>query len=124
MDQNSPKHLPEIPRFAVPILNQLYEVERKLTIHGDSGKALRNVSRIKDILEELGVFYEDPMGQSFKETRTDMEANISGAGTENLEVVEVIKPIIRCGGRDYSRICQKGIVIVESKPSEGAKQHE
>jgi hypothetical protein len=80
---------------------------------------------MKDAFEELGLFYEDPMGQSYKETRTDLEATISGQGTENLEVVEVIKPIIRVsrlvnsqetgGARALSRIAQKGIVVVESK---------
>jgi hypothetical protein len=55
------------------------------------------------------------MGQIFKETRTDLEATISGSSTEDLHVVEVIKPIIRQGSRQFSRVAQKGIVIVESK---------
>jgi len=80
---------------------------------------------MKDIFEEIGLYYEDPMGQSFKETRTDLEATISGQGTENLTVVQVIKPIIRVsrlmnsqeigGARTLSRVAQKGIVIVESQ---------
>ena len=63
--------------------------------------------------------YEDPMGQPFKETRTDLDATISGSGTENLVVVEVIKPIIRILLRKESvelkKVVQKGIVIVESQ---------
>jgi hypothetical protein len=59
-------------------------------------------------------FYEDPMGQNFQETRTDVEATISGKGTEHLKIVEVIKPIIRHGQRDLSRVIQKGIVVVEA----------
>lgn len=106
---------PEAPKWACTLLNHLYEVEKKLTAHGDVGNALRNVGKMKDAFEEMGLFYDDPMGQSFKETRTDLEATISGTGTENLEVVEVIKPIIRHGTRQYSRVTQKGIVIVESK---------
>lgn len=73
------------------------------------------MGKIKDALEEQGLFYEDPTGQSFKETRTDLEVTISGSGTDNLRVVEVIKPIIREGTRDLSRVSQKGIVIVESE---------
>ncbi len=110
--------VPEVPKWAFALLNQLYEIERKLKHHGDSGNALRNVARMRDALEELGLFYEDPMGQPFKETRTDLEATISGQGTENLHVVEVIKPVIRHGPRDLSRVSQKGIVVVESKPIE------
>ena len=67
------------------------------------------------------------MGQPFKETRTDLEATISGSGTDNLVVVEVIKPIIRSLIRDnsgemsakdtaqFSQVIQKGIVIVETQ---------
>lgn len=106
---------PEIPKWLLALLNQLYEIEQKLTRHGDPANALRNVTKIKDNLEEGGLFYEDPMGQPFKETRTDLEANIAGTGTDNLVVVEVIKPIIRGGSRSFSKVVQKGIVVVETK---------
>jgi hypothetical protein len=109
---------PDVPKWLLSMLNQLYEIEQKLKCHGDPGNAMRNVTRIKDNLEESGIFYEDPMGQVFKETRTDLEATISGAGTDSLVVVEVIKPIIRAGPRDLSRIVQKGIVVVETKKSQ------
>ena len=61
------------------------------------------------------IFYEDPMDQPFNETRTDLEVSIAGTRTEDLRVIEVIKPIIRFGDRTSSRVVQKGIVIVESK---------
>ena len=105
---------PEVPKWAANLLNQLYEAEHKLSHHGDPGNVLRNVAKMKGILEEMGLFYEDPMGQAFKETRTDLEATISGQGTDNLRVVEVIKPILRYGTRDLSTVFQKGIVVVES----------
>lgn len=110
----------EIPKWTLITLNNLYEVEKKLVLHGDAGNAARNVEKIKDVFAELGVFYEDPMGEEFKETRTDLDATISGSGTENLVVVEVIKPIIRAGEATFSKVVQKGIVVVESK--EGNKQ--
>ena len=37
-----------------------------------------NIEKMKDALAELGFFYEDPMGQTYKETRTDLDASISG----------------------------------------------
>jgi hypothetical protein len=120
-------HMParEVPKWVLTLMNNLYEVERKLALHGDPGNASRNVEKMKDALSgalgDEGLFYEDPMGQSFKETRTDLEATISGANTENLVVVEVIKPIVRIGGVDYSRVVQKGIVLVQSK-DDGAEQ--
>ena len=110
----------EIPKWILVTLNNLYEVEKKLALHGDPGNATRNVGKMKDALAEMGVFYEDPMGQDFKETRTDLDATISGSGTENLVVVEVIKPIVRAGEAAFSKVVQKGIVVVESK--EGNKE--
>lgn len=112
----------EVPKCALTLLNNLYEIERKLAMHGDPGNAARNIEKMKDAFGEVGgiferycLFIEDPMGQPFKETRTDLEVSISGKGTNNLVVIEVIKPIIRVGGADFSRVVQKGIVVVQSK---------
>src|SRR5262245_8182274 len=106
----------EIPKWLLTVMNNLYEIERKLIVHGDPCNAARNVERIREAIAVEGLlFYEDPRGQPFKETRTDLEASISGTTTENLVVAEVIKPIIRCGRPDRSRVVQKGIVVVESQ---------
>jgi len=74
---------------------------------------------MKDAFAEFGLAYEEPMNQPFNETRTDLEATISGAGTEHLVVVEVIKPIIRVvlgeGAGEFSKVVQNGIVVVESR---------
>lgn len=109
----------ELEKWVQQVLNNLYEVENKLSRAGDPGNALRNVARMKEALASAHVFYEDPFGQSFVETRTDLEATISGAGTENLRVVEVIKPIIRAGDASYSRVVQKGIVVVQAVHKNG-----
>ena len=93
-------HVPTVPKWILTTANQLYELEQKLNKHGDSGNMRRNVEKIKDALQEYGVVYEDPFGQRFTETRTDVEATISGTGTENLVIVEVIKPIIRATRKD------------------------
>ena len=113
-----PSGATEIPKFVLQVLNNLCDIERKLSLHGDPGNAKRNVERIKGTFEDERVFYEDPMGQSFSETRTDLEATITGAGSDNLKVVEVIKPIIRVGDSNFSRVVQKGIVIVQSETGE------
>ncbi len=123
----------QIPKSILTVLNQLYELEQKITRQGDSVNLIRNIGKMKDAFAEegllawntggrqvrIGVAYEDPMGQPYKETRTDLEATISGSGTEYLVVVEVIKPIIhaifRDGTGEYLKVIQKGIVIVESR---------
>ena len=78
--------------------------------------ALRGIERIfRSFEEEFAVFHENPAGQNFSETRTDLDASIAGEALCGLVVVEVEKPIIRRGRREASSVIQKGVVIVESK---------
>lgn len=119
-----------VPRFVLQTLNHLYDMERKLALHGDAAGVMRNIERIKESIGEEKLFYEDPMGQAFNETRVDLEASIAGEGTDNLHVTEVIKPIIRFGEPHYSKVIQKGIVVVRAQqaappppgPTEEGKQ--
>jgi len=108
----------EAPKWVLNILNNIYEIEQKLLLHGDQGNANRNVEKIKEAFLSEGLFYENPFGQVFKETRTDLDASISGDSTENLVVIEVIKPIIRFGKPELSQVVQKGIVVVQTKEEE------
>jgi hypothetical protein len=108
-----------VVKYVLVTLNQLYELDRKLETHGDPGNARRNVQRIREeIAQSALLFYEDPMGQPFDETRTDLEATITGERTDSLTVVEVIKPIIRAGVESTSRVVQKGIVVVRADTKE------
>lgn len=116
----NPPSYTDFPKFLLLTLNQIYDIERKLALNGDSAGVSRNVQRIKDGFEADNLFYEDPLGQAFNETRADLEASIAGEGTENLVVTEVIKPVIRHGNREYSRVVQRGIVVVCSKDAPSA----
>jgi hypothetical protein len=111
----------DVPKWALTLLNNLYEIERKISSHGDPGNIGRNVDKIKDALMGEGLFYEDPLGQPFTETRTDLEVTISGQNLEDLVVAQVIKPIIRTGRAEFSRVVQKGIVIVQAKEERSAQ---
>lgn len=113
---------PVVPKWALGILNNLCDIEKKLDNNGDSSNVRRNVDRIKELLEDERLFYESPLGQKFTETRTDLDATITGAGTENLYVVEVIKPIVRYGDKSFSVVVQKGIVVVQSKENGTEKE--
>jgi hypothetical protein len=128
----------QIPKTVLILVNQLYEVECKLKKAGDPANIGRNIAKIKDVFAEEGLLcldgagrhirlllgYEDPLGQPFHETRTDLAATISGTDTDNLIVTEVIKPIIRVtwseGDRQLSKIVQQGIVIVESRKEQAS----
>ena len=94
------------------LLNQLFEVERKLGNEGHS--ASRNIGRMKVVFEEWGFVYESPMGQIYADTRTDCDADISGDVNKPLKITQVIKPIIYQSEDGFSSIIQKAVVIVEN----------
>lgn len=106
---------PAEQRAVCTVLNQLCELEAGLDRAGDPERPKRCVQRMKDAFEELQLFYERPEGERFNETRTDVEAHIAGESTEDLRIVEVLKPVIRFGSQASSQIVQKGIVVVKSE---------
>ncbi|MDR4510051.1 MAG: hypothetical protein MRJ65_17755 [Candidatus Brocadiaceae bacterium] len=112
-----------VPKSILFTLNQIYEMDQKLKKNGDPSNLLYNFEKIKNTFmhydHTIGFAYEDPSGLPFKETRTDIEATISGSLTDDLVVVEVIKPIIRAFLRnefgETTNVVQKGIVVVKSR---------
>jgi hypothetical protein len=115
----------KIPKLYTSLINQIFEIERKLQGTEDYQKVARNIERMKDVLcseissqnDNFEIFYENPMGQTYDETRNDLDAHIVGEATENLVVVDVIKPIIRVGNRQkgLTKVVQRAVVTVESK---------
>ena len=107
------------------LLDQLFEIERKLENIEESNSISRNLKKMKDIFEtnlfsssvsaDIGLTYHNPLGEFYNETRIDLEASIAGNSTENLVIKEVIKPIIRLKNGGSTLIARKGVVIVESK---------
>jgi len=104
----------QIPKHTLLIVNNLFEIQKKIETTEDRLNIARNLGKIIEALEEQGLTFENPIGQKFNQTRTDLEATISGEGTENLVVVDVLKPIIRAGNSNNTVVIQKGIVIVET----------
>ena len=56
----------EVERRLLLVLNQVFEIEKKLYIHGDPNNLIRNINRIKDAMLDLSFFYEDPTGEDFR----------------------------------------------------------
>ena len=100
-------------------LCQLYELDRKVQKRSGFESLGRNIEKMKAAFEELGYRIEDPHGQSYNETRVDLEASIAGSSTDDLVVTDVIKPIIRYVMRDsngeYTKVIQRGVVVVETR---------
>ncbi|MBN1349548.1 hypothetical protein JXJ21_09075 [candidate division KSB1 bacterium] len=116
------RHSDELKSF-IFILNQIFEIERKVSKIKEANSIDRNIQRLKECFEDgfaekkYSLTYHNPIGEKFDETRTDCEASIAGVSTENLIITEVIKPIIRIkmDGRTY--IVQRAIVVVEEQNS-------
>jgi len=94
------------------ILNQLFDIEKKVAQQPLEKSINRNLSRLKVPFKNLGYIYHNPLGEKYTLTRLDCEATISGASTDNLIIVEVIKPIIYFQKNGHNQIIQKGIVVV------------
>ena len=108
----------------VNLLDQIFEIERKLEKIKEPNNINRHINKMKNIFEnilstpsksDVGLFYHNPIDEDYNETRTDLDASIAGESTKNLVVTEVIKPIIRFKDNTHTRITRKGVVVVESK---------
>jgi len=110
----------KIPKQYLFVLNQLFEIEQKISKIQEPNSVQRNIERVKNYFETealpegQGLVLHNPLGEKFDETRTDCEATISGTGLDELEIVEVIRPIIYVKYGQTQMIAQKGIVIVQS----------
>jgi hypothetical protein len=115
----TPNYQSKIHKFYIDLLDQIFEIERKVINSEDSIGFERNINRIKDLMLNIevdkGLYYQDPLGESFNETRTDVDARIVGESTNDLVIIEVIKPILRLREGQTTVVIRKGVVIVETK---------
>lgn len=105
----------QVPKEYLLVINQIFEMENKISKLTENNSLQRNLDKIKNMYAEMGLTFDNPIGEKFDETRTDCEASITGTGTENLEIVEVLKPIIRLTQNERTAIAQKGVVIVKER---------
>ena len=109
----------KVPKIYIDLLDQVFEIEKKVECLKESNSINRNINRVKEIFEQAnidwGLVYHNPIGEPYSETRTDLEASVSGNSADNLFVTEVVKPIIRYKSGGVNLIARKGIVVVESK---------
>jgi len=125
--QEIKKVMVKVPQAYLDFMNQIFEIEKKAINLKEDKSIQRNLNKRKGILEEeffkgsstIGLTYHNPLGETYSETRTDCEATIAGTDVENLEITEVIKPIIfyayQENGKTLKVIVQPAVVIVQSK---------
>jgi ferritin-like metal-binding protein YciE len=115
---------PESEKVFLDMLNQIFEIEKKLDKIQEANTISRNLTNLKNLFEnrlyeksQSGLTVHNPLGEAYDQTRLDCEASIAGESTENLVITEVIKPIIRLKQGGLNQIVQKAVVIVQSKNS-------
>lgn len=109
----------KVPKLYIDLLDQIFEIEKKVESLTESNSIGRNILRLKEMFEQLeadgGLTFHNPIGEFYNESRTDLEASIAGNSADNLVVTEVIKPIVRYRKGGITLIARKGVVVVESK---------
>lgn len=93
------------------IINQIFQIEQKCNQELESKGLQRKFRRIDQHLQELELEVHNPIGENYDDTRLDCEATISGDDTDNLKIIEVIKPIVYHKG-NHNTILQRAVVIV------------
>jgi|APSaa5957512622_1039677.scaffolds.fasta_scaffold302580_1 hypothetical protein len=127
------------PEKIFEIIDQIFDIERKVEMINEPNSIQRNINRLKESFGniftrsnefDIGYIYENPLGESYDATRINVEANITGESTENLVITEVIKPIIRYknlsiqDGPKINSVVRPGVVVVESKKNMEDKKNE
>jgi hypothetical protein len=124
--QEIKKVIVKVPQAYLDFMNQIFEIEKKTANLKEDNSIQRNLNKMKGILEEeffkgsstIGLTYHNPIGESYADTRTDCEATIAGTDVNNLEIIEVIKPIIFYSYQEFEKIIkiivQPAVVIVQS----------
>jgi hypothetical protein len=99
----------------IKMANLVFELEKKLSTQQVSAGIVRNIERMKAVVEEAGLLLLNPTGEVYAETRTDLEASITGSASGALVILDVIKPIVYVSQGGHRSLLQKGVVIVGQK---------
>lgn len=99
----------------IRIINQVFELDKKTTAKPELLSLQRNIDRIKQHFEEAGYTILNPLGEPYHETRVDYEASITGNMSPEMEIVNVIKPVVYYTEGGQKSILQKGVVIAAAK---------
>ena len=125
--QDFKKIFAKVPQPYLDLINQIFEIEKKAFQLKEDNSIQRNVNKLKDLIENelfktkegTGLTYHNPLGEKYSQTRTDCEASIAGTETDNLEIVEVNKPIIYYnyldGNKAIKTIAQKAVIVAEAR---------
>jgi len=108
-------HIEVQPKDLFGIMNELFKLKKRISRSSEAEALGKYVYKVTQKVEDMGLYYEDPSGEAWDDTRTDCEASIAGESGDDLVITDVMKPIIRLRSEGFTRVVQKGVVIVESR---------
>lgn len=100
------------PDSVLSIINQLHLLESKIRKQPELGSGLRQLERIKGVLESEGYIIDNPQGESYDGMRSDLDVGMSADPSGMLKITEVIKPVVYIRKAGENSLLQRGIVIV------------
>jgi hypothetical protein len=95
------------------VINQLFEIESKISELKLENQFTRNFERLNDFFESEGYSVIKPIGEKYSSGRTDYEASLIGDIDKTLHISKVLKPIIYQIVDNQKQLIQKGIVIAQ-----------
>ena len=96
------------------LINQLFEAQRKAQNNEAFRTLQRNLERMQEALEEMGLRLHNPLGEAYDESRTDCEATIANTSGK-LTVTEVLKPAVYYLDEGKPTLLQKAVVIADAR---------
>lgn len=95
------------------VINQLFEIQGKISELGQAAGFERNFNRLFSIFEDEGYIIQNPLHEAYVESRTDCEASIVGQPSSKMKITKVLKPVIYQKLQGNIQLVQKAVVLVE-----------
>jgi hypothetical protein len=105
------EHQPQLLR----LINQLFEAEKKAARQESLQPVRKNLERMRQAIEEMGLRIHNPAGERYDELRTDCEASVAGNPGKALFITEVLKPVVYTVKDGQPSLLQKGVVIADNQ---------
>ena len=95
------------------VINQIFEIQGKISEMGHSAGFERNFNRLFSIFEDEGYLIQNPLNEAYTESRTDCEASIIGQSSSKMKITKVLKPVVYQKLQGNVQLVQKAVVLVE-----------
>lgn len=97
------------------LINQLFEAEKKAARIDGAAALQKNLERMRGAVEEMGYTIVNPLGEPYRESRTDCDCSIAGDASKPLFISDVLKPAIYRTENGTRSLVQQAVVIASNE---------